>query len=81
MSRENLDKFNNAVSAILGVAADEVVDSLSSESVDSWDSLNHINLIGALEQEFGVMLPTESIASFQSVAGLKSLLADHGVEL
>lgn len=81
MSRENLDKFNNAVSAILGVAVSEVVDSLSSESVDSWDSLNHINLIGALEQEFGVMLPTESIAAFQSVAGLKSLLADHGVEL
>lgn len=81
MSRENLDKFNNAVSAILGVTASEVVDSLSSESVDSWDSLNHINLIGALEQEFSIMLPTESIPAFQSVAGLKSLLADHGVEL
>jgi acyl carrier protein len=81
MSHSNMDKFNQAVSAILGVPPSEVVDSLSSESVDSWDSLNHINLIGALEQEFGVMLPTESMAAFQSIAGLKSLLAGHGVEL
>ncbi|MEK6644845.1 MAG: acyl carrier protein [Planctomycetota bacterium] len=81
MSHANMDKFKSAVSAILGVPPSEVVDSLSSESVDSWDSLNHINLISAMEQEFGVMLPTESMAAFQSIAGLKSLLADHGVEL
>ena len=81
MGQSNNEKFRSAVSAVLGVSQDQVTDQLSSETVDSWDSLNHINLISALEQEFGVVLPTESMAAMQSIRGLKSLLAEHGVVL
>ena len=75
----NQEKFCGAVSAVLGVAPQTVTDDLSSETIDTWDSLNHINLISALEQEFGVMLPTESLAAAQTVGGLKKLLTQLGV--
>ena len=81
MDSSNLKKFRSAIAAVLGVQADEVTDAVSPETVDTWDSLNHINLISALEQEFGVTLPTESMAGGQSVGSLRQLLTRHGVTL
>lgn len=72
-------KFCSIVGTILGVPEDQVTDDLSPETVDTWDSLNHINLISALEQEFGVTLATDDLAESMSMRRLKELLAEHGV--
>jgi len=75
----NSDKFKSIIAAILQVDEDTVTDQLTPDRVDTWDSLNHINLIGALEQEFGITLATENLERTQSIPVLKSLLAQHGV--
>jgi acyl carrier protein len=77
----NNEKFRSTVGTILGIPEEQVTDDLSSETVDTWDSLNHINLIGALEQEFGLVLGANSLDDCQSVAQLKALLTEHGVAL
>ena len=74
-------KFRSIVSAVLQIKEDQVTDDLSPEQVDTWDSLNHINLIGALEQEFGLTLATENLEQSQSIPSLKSLLAEHGIHV
>ena len=74
-------KFRSIVSAILQIKEDQVTDDLSPEHVDTWDSLNHINLIGALEQEFGLTLATENLEQSQSIPSLKALLAEHGIHV
>jgi acyl carrier protein len=76
---DNRQKLSAIVSTILHVPEERVTDDLSAENVETWDSLNHINLIGALEQEFGVILPTENLGDFMSLAQLKALLAGHGI--
>lgn len=76
---DDSEKFRSIVAAILGVSDEQVTDDLSAEAVDTWDSLNHINLIGALEQEFGLVLATENLADSQSIPKLKALLAEHGI--
>ncbi len=78
---DNSRKLRSTISAILGVPEDQITDDLSSETVDTWDSLNHINLISAIEQEFGVTLATDDLADSQSVRKLKALLADRGIEV
>ncbi len=78
---DNDQKLRSTISAILGVPEDQITDDLSSETVDTWDSLNHINLISAIEQEFGVTLATDDLADSQSVRKLKALLADRGIEV
>lgn len=75
------DRFRSVVSAVLGIAPEAVGDQLSPDTIDTWDSLNQINLIGALEQEFGVHLSAENLADFQSIPGLKKLLTQHGVAI
>ncbi len=78
---DNGQKFRSIVAAILQVAEVDVDDSLSPDNVDMWDSLNHINLLGALEQEFGVAFETENLEKSQSIPALKELLTQYGVSI
>lgn len=81
MAGGNADRFGSVICGVLGVAPGDITDELSPDTVESWDSLNHINLIGALEQEFGVTLAAQDLGAFQSVSKLKALLAEHGVTI
>jgi acyl carrier protein len=74
-------KFQSTVATILGLRDEQVADDLTPDLVDTWDSLNHINLIAALEQEFAVTFPTENLADSMSVGALKRLLSDRGISL
>jgi len=55
---------------------DEIVlaDELTADDVDGWDSLAHVNLMIAVEMEFGVRFATTEIASMQDVGSLVTLL-------
>ncbi|MCZ6681659.1 MAG: acyl carrier protein [Planctomycetota bacterium] len=81
MGKTNDRRFYETVAAILQLQVDDVTDEISPENTDTWDSLNQINLISALEQEFGVTLPIDSLEAVDSVAALKDLLAQHGVRV
>ncbi len=74
MSADNMERFRSVFGAVLGVPTDLVTDAVTAEATDTWDSLNHIKLISAVEQELRVLIPTESLADAQSVAYLKNLL-------
>ena len=51
----NREKFSSIISTILQIPQDRVTDELSPDEIDTWDSLNHISLIGALG--FSIVLP------------------------
>jgi acyl carrier protein len=42
--------------------------------VDDWDSINHVNLVLAVEREFNVRLSSSGIASLKNVGELADLL-------
>ena len=46
----------------------------SSDTIPSWDSLKHMNLVLALEEEFGVSIPDEEAANITSYALIKIVL-------
>ena len=81
MAQSNNERFCNVVGAILGVAPTSVTDGLSPDTVDTWDSLNHINLMSALEQEFGVLFNAAKLNEAPSVARLRAALVECGVTL
>jgi len=55
---------------------DDIVlaDGLTAADVDGWDSLAHVNLMIAVEEEFDVRFATAEIASMQDVGSLVALL-------
>lgn len=52
----------------------DVPDDLKIDDIEEWNSLGQINLILAIEQEFGVKIPTEKIFELSSVKRLSGYL-------
>jgi acyl carrier protein len=52
---------------IFQVSPDKISTETTSDNVENWDSMNHINMILALEQEFGISYDEEQAVSMLSV--------------
>ena len=48
------------------------------EDIPQWDSLTHINLIIALEEEFGIQFTSQEVTSMTCVGDLFTLLEQKG---
>ena len=48
---------------------------LSRESIDDWDSIGHIRLIYAIEEEFQIRIPLEYVVRFESLKTISECLS------
>ena len=53
----------------------ELKDSLSASDVDGWDSLNHITLISAIEEDFKIKFKLRDLMNMENVGDLLGLIA------
>lgn len=49
------------------------------EDVAKWDSIGHMNLVGGMEEEFGLQFDVDEIMEMENVARILQILAAHGV--
>ncbi len=52
----------------------EIEETTSSETVEDWDSLNHINLVVAIEKEFEIKFSLDELASLKNVGAMVDLM-------
>jgi len=50
-------------------------DAMTAADVENWDSLNHIDLIVAVERKFKIKFTTREVAGFQTVGDMAELTA------
>lgn len=72
------DRVNEIFASVLRVPMDSISDKTAPENTPRWDSLQSINLVMALEEEFGVALGTRDIAEMRNVGAVKSVLRRKG---
>jgi acyl carrier protein len=60
---------------------DSLVLNPSTSPIDilDWDSLSHINLISAVEQEFGIHFGVDEISKINNAQGFLDAIARHSV--
>jgi acyl carrier protein len=75
----NEDKLKKIMAIMLKVDLSEINEDSSMDNVASWDSLRHMNLVIALEEEFRVTIPDEDAANITSYKLIKLVLNDLGV--
>ena len=75
----NEDKLKKVMAIMLKVDLSEINEDSSMDNVASWDSLRHMNLVIALEEEFRVTIPDEDAANITSYKLIKLVLNDLGV--
>jgi acyl carrier protein len=69
--------LKQVMATVLGVPIGEIGPDASQDTVKSWDSLKHMNLVLALEQAFGVQIPDEDAADITSYALIKLVLQEQ----
>lgn len=65
------------VADTLGLDRGTVQPTLNRDSAENWDSLNHLRLITAVEEAYGVKLTMAEIESVDSVAALERCVHRH----
>jgi len=57
------NKIIAAMSLVLEVPENEIDENSSTDTIGNWDSLRHLNLIIALEEEFGISISDEEVGN------------------
>jgi acyl carrier protein len=68
------------MSKLFGLSADAISEESSPATIPKWDSLAHMNLVLALEEEFGVQFTDDEIPELNSVARILSALENKGLD-
>ena len=72
----NEEALKIVVATVLNVDAVAIDSEASMDTIESWDSLRHMNLVLALEDEFKVTIPDEDAGNITSYKLIKLVLED-----
>lgn len=67
-------KIKTAMAAVFEISSDDISEESSIETIPNWDSLKHIKLIFALEDEFEITFEEEEIAAMTSFSAIQEAL-------
>ena len=73
-SSQLLDQVAGVMGSLFGVDTEQIVLETTRESLDGWDSLNHINLILDLESHFGIHIAETDVPELTSVSKIISVI-------
>ncbi len=61
------EKIARTMAVVIGIDQSEITADSSMDTIEKWDSLKHMKMIMALEQEFDVMFDDEDVVEMLSV--------------
>ncbi|WP_295085907.1 acyl carrier protein [Ruminococcus sp.] len=50
----------------------------TADDIEDWDSLAHINLVAAVENEFGLRFKMREVSSMKNVGDMISIISERG---
>lgn len=78
MSREEIfDKLNEIFRDVFDDETIEVKEETTSADIEGWDSLTHISLIAAVEEEFGFKFQMKDVISMKKVGDMVDIIEEE----
>ena len=78
MSREEIfERLNTVFQDVFDDEEITVNENTTADDIDDWDSLEHINLIAAVEQEFGMKFTMGQVVSMKNVGEMVSIIESN----
>ena len=71
------DRIKNIMSAVFEISTGEINDESSPDTIESWDSLKHMNMVVALEEEFNVQFTDDNITELINMKLIKAVLLER----
>ena len=75
MTREEVfERLNKVVRDVFDDDDITVTETTTSADIDDWDSLEHINLVAAVEQEFGMKFTMGQVVTMKNVGEMVDII-------
>ena len=74
ISMSIFDQVRTAAADVLRVPPERITAASTPENIESWDSVEHLNLILALETQFGIEFEPEEIERMKSIGQIALLV-------
>ena len=74
--RDIKEKIGNVMAIVFEVGIDSINEDSSADTIETWDSLRHMNLILALEEEFNVVIPDEEVGNLMNFKLIELVITD-----
>jgi len=71
------ERLKKVFAESLGIEEDKITDDLKYNTIDEWDSVAHMTLVAAIEDEFDIMLDTDDIIDMSSFAKAKEIISKY----
>ena len=62
------------ISDVLNVPVETLIDQASPQTIENWDSVQHLNVVLALEEALGLQFEPEDIESMKDVGSIIALV-------
>jgi acyl carrier protein len=77
MNQDEVSIISDIFCGVIGLAPSELNDGIAYNSIESWDSLKHLELVGALEERFRIELDTDDIIAMENFGKVKTILGKY----
>ncbi|WP_125153262.1 acyl carrier protein [Clostridium rectalis] len=79
---ENIKKLNKILCDVFNISDDSYKrDELGPDEIEGWDSLAHVELITALEENFEISIDVIDVSRMYNIGDIKKILEKYGVVL
>lgn len=73
------NELKEVLSKVFDTDIVNITEDASPDTVDSWDSLRHLNLVLALEEAFDIEFTEDQTIEIASYQLIKTILKEHGI--
>ena len=70
------ERVYKIISQVFNVPIEDINDESSSDDIETWDSLKHMNMVLALEEEFNVQFGEEQVLEMLNVGLIIEILKE-----
>lgn len=77
----NQEKLKKILASVFNLGIDQITEDASPDNIENWDSLNHLNLVLALEEGFGVSFSEEQTVEILNYELIVITLKELGVDI
>lgn len=70
------NRIKKVMSAVFEISNIEISEESTMDTIESWDSLKHMNLVIALEDEFQITIPDEEVGNLASFSLIKLIVGE-----
>lgn len=75
---EIIPRLNSVFRDVFGDDSISVTSRTTADDIEDWDSLAHINLVAAVENEFGVRFKMREVSSMKNVGDMIKIISERG---